>query len=221
MKIRFVIVLFFLLTSLALLQAEHPESSSIRLTRQNGSIRAEIVVDGYAPEGIKFVWSLNPDPVYPPRDGDMAEFRSLEDSQEFVPKPFAGPGNYYIRAGWYSGGKVQFYSEPLEVNLGNAGGVELGEGVSIRISVDDQLARVGLTVTPDSRPDGVKIVWSKNPKPEYPNREGDQYIYRELDASLEVWLEAFNGPGTYYVRAGWYNNGRVLFYSTQVETVLH
>lgn len=220
MKIKLFTIPFFLLTSLALLQAENPESSSIHLTDKNGIIRAEIVVDGYAPEGIKFVWSLNPEPVYPPRDGDRAEFRTLEESQSFEPEAFAGPGKYFLRAGWYSGGRVKFYSESLEVNLGITRGVVQGEGMSIRISVNDQLARVGLTVTPDSRPDGVKIVWSKNPKPEYPSREGDRYIYRELDDSLEVWLEAFNGPGIYYVRAGWYKNGRVLFYSTQVETLL-
>jgi len=220
MNTRTVSVFFLLLTSFAMLQAENPESSSIILKVQNNRIQAEIVAGGFAPDGIKFVWSLNPDPVYPPRGGDRAEYRSLEDSHVIEPEPFAGPGEYYVRAGWYEDGRVKFYSDTVKLRLSGAGSVVQGDGRSIRIEVDGQLARAGLTVTSESQPDGVKIVWSKNPNPEYPVRDGDRYIYRELDDSLEVWLDAFDGPGKYYVRAGWYNDGRVLFYSTQVETQL-
>ncbi len=220
MKYRNIILLGFLLTSVARLHAEPSDSSSIRLNEENGRIRAEIIVDGYAPDGLKFVWSKNPDPVYPPRNGDRAEFRALEDSMDFQPEAFSGPGSYYLRAGWYSGGRVKFYSDTVEVTLGAAGGVTRGEGMGISITVDGQTAVAGVSITDKSRPDGVKIVWSKNPDPVYPNRVGDRYIYRELDDSLEVWLDAFDGPGTYYVRAGWYRNGKVLFYSTQMETQL-
>ncbi|MCK5735247.1 MAG: hypothetical protein KAH21_02165 [Spirochaetaceae bacterium] len=220
MNIKLLAFFGFLLTSTAVLQAEHPETSSIKISDQNGTIQAELTADGYAPDGIKFVWSLNPNPVYPPKDGDRAEFRSLEDSHSFKPEAFAGPGKYYVRAGWYSGGRVTFYSDTIEMNLGSAGGVVIGEGRSIGITVEEQLVRVSLTVTADSKPDGVKIVWSRTPDPEYPNREGDRYIYRNLDASMDVWLDSFDGSGTYYIRAGWYKSGRILFYSTQVETVL-
>jgi len=220
MKSRTVSYFLLLLTSFAALHAENSDSASIILKELNGKVKVEIVVDGYAPDGIKFVWSLNPDPVYPAREGDRAEFRTLEDSQEFEPEAFAGPGTYYFRAGWYEGGRVKFYSPTVELNLGGSGEVVQGTGRSIRVEVDGRFARAGLTITPDSQPDGVKIVWSKNPKPEYPVRNGDRYIYRELDDSLEVRLDAFDGPGKYYVRAGWYNDGRVLFYSTQVETLL-
>ncbi len=220
MNIKLLPALGLLLTSCVVLSAENPESSGIRLSEYNGTVQAEITVGGYAPEGIKFVWSLNPDPVYPPRGGDRAEFRSLENLLEFTPEPFAGPGKYWIRAGWYENGGIRFYSDPIRIHLDGTGGVVRGEGMSIQVTVDEQVARVGVTIT-DSKPGGVKIVWSRTPNPEYPPRQQDQAVFRGINDPLETWLEAFDGPGTYYVRAGWYKNGRILFYSTQVETVLH
>ena len=108
MNVKLFPALGLLLTSCAVLPAENPESSGIRLSEYSGTVQAEITVGGYAPEGIKFVWSLNPDPVYPPRDGDRAEFRSLEALPEFTPEPFAGPGMYWIRAGWYENDGIIF-----------------------------------------------------------------------------------------------------------------
>ena len=211
--------LVVLVTSCAVLQAEIPDSSGLRLTEQYGIVKVEITVGGYAPEGVKFVWSLNPDPVYPPRDGDRAEFRSLEALPEFIPEPFTGPGKYWVRAGWYENDRIIFYSDPIRIYLDGTGGVVRGEGMSIRVTVDEQVARAGVTFI-DSKPEGVKIVWSRTTNPEYPPREQDQAVFRGIDDPLETRLEAFDGPGTYYVRAGWYKNSRILFYSTQVETVL-
>jgi hypothetical protein len=85
MNIRLFLIMGLLLTSFAFLQAENPGSSSIHLTEGNGIVQAEITVDGYAPDGIKFVWSLNPDPVYPPRAGDRFEYQTLDEIQGFRP----------------------------------------------------------------------------------------------------------------------------------------
>jgi len=95
-----------LLISFAFLQAENPGSSSIPLTEGNGIVQAEITVDGFAPDGIKFVWSLNPDLVYPPRAGDRFEYQTLDEIQGFRPEPFSGPdgietaGCCFLRRRW-------------------------------------------------------------------------------------------------------------------------
>lgn len=215
MRTGYIPALIVLLISCASLPAQN--ASSISLTEKEGTVTAVVTVDGYAPEGLKFVWSKSPDPVYPPRYGDRAEFRSLYDSLSFEPSAFDGPGMYWVRAGWYEGDRIAFYSDPIQVNLDGTGGISRGEGNSIRISVSGQEVRVGLTYKNDI-PEGVKVVWSKDPNPVYPPRYNDRSVFRGRGDNMEVWLEAFDGPGTYYVRAGWYDNGKVLFYSTTVET---
>lgn len=217
MNIRFIPALVVLLFSCAVLPAEN--ASSIRLNQEGGTVKAVITVDGYAPEGIKFVWSKSMDPTYPPRQGDRAEFRSLHDAMEFTPTAFDGPGEYWVRAGWYDGNGIAFYSDPIQVNLDGTGGISRGDGMSVRISVNGQTASAGITYK-DEMPDGVKIVWSKNPDPVYPSRDGDRAEYHGRGDSMETWLEAFDGPGTYYVRAGWYSGGKILFYSTTLEVEL-
>ena len=217
MNTRFIPALAVLLFSCASLPAEN--GSSIRLSENRGTVTAIVTVDGFAPEGVKFVWSKSPDPVYPPRSGDRAEFRSLYDSVSFEPTAFDGPGMYWVRAGWYDGDRISFYSDPIRVNLDGTGGMSRGEGNAVRLSVSGREARVGLTYKAEM-PEGVKVVWSKDPDPVYPPRDNDRAVFRGRGDEMEVWLEAFDGPGTYYVRAGWYDGGRVLFYSTTVETVI-
>ncbi len=217
MNMKYIPVLFVLLVSCATLPAEN--ASSIRLSEVNGSVAAVITVDGYAPDGIKFVWSKSTDPVYPPRESDRAEFRSLSDSLEFEPSAFDGPGTYWVRAGWYDGDGILFYSDAVQVNIDGTGGMSRGEGMSVSISVTGRTARVGVTYK-DEMPEGVKIVWSKNPDPAYPPRDGDHAEFHGQGDSMETWLEAFDGPGTYYVRAGWYSDGKIRFYSTTEEVEL-
>ena len=55
MKTRYIPALVVLLFSCASLPAEN--ASSIRLSEEEGIVTAVITVDGYAPEGLKFVWS--------------------------------------------------------------------------------------------------------------------------------------------------------------------
>lgn len=219
MKNNYLQALVILFTSCAVLQAENTNASGIRLSENDGTVQAELTVGQYAPEGLKFVWSTNPDPVYPPRSDGRAEYRSVEELLEFTPEPFSGPGKYWVRAGWYNGGGIDFYSEAIQIFIGGARGLVQGEGMGIQLDVQDQIARVGITYK-DAKPEGVKIIWSRTPNPEYPPRDADQAVFRGINDPLETWLGAFDGPGVYYVRAGWYRDGRILFYSTQVEADL-
>ena len=67
---------------------------------------------------------------------------------------------------------------------------------------------------------GFKVVWSKNPNPTYPNRDGDRYIYLSEPSARTTNLEAFNGTGTYYVRTCEYLGGSCGVYSNEISVSL-
>lgn len=67
---------------------------------------------------------------------------------------------------------------------------------------------------------GYKLVWSKNANPEYPNREGDSYIYySESSAKAGKITESLASGATYYVRVCEYLGGKCGAYSNQVSFV--
>lgn len=67
---------------------------------------------------------------------------------------------------------------------------------------------------------GYKVVWSKNTNPAYPNREGDKYVYLSDPNASNATIEAFNGPGTYYVKVCEYLGGSCGAYSNEIATSL-
>lgn len=66
---------------------------------------------------------------------------------------------------------------------------------------------------------GYKIVWSKNPNPTYPTRNGDKYIYLSDPNANNTTLDAFSGTGTYYVRVCEYT-GSCGVYSNEITVSL-
>lgn len=67
---------------------------------------------------------------------------------------------------------------------------------------------------------GFKVVYSKNPNPTYPTRDGDKYIYLAEPGAYKTTLEAFNGSGTYYVRTCEYLGGACGVFSNEVSVSL-
>lgn len=67
---------------------------------------------------------------------------------------------------------------------------------------------------------GFKVVYSKNPNPTYPTRDGDKYIYLSEPGANSTTLDAFNGSGTYYVRACEYLGGACGVYSNEITVTL-
>lgn len=88
---------------------------------------------------------------------------------------------------------------------------------SINMSVNG--ANVSWNETGYSK-NGFKIVWSKNPSPTYPTRDGDKYIYLSEPTASSTSLDAFDGSGTYYVRVCEYLGGACGTYSNQGVTQL-
>lgn len=69
-------------------------------------------------------------------------------------------------------------------------------------------------------PKGYKAVWSKTQLPEYPTRVGDKYYYDSSPDARQAELEAFNGPGIYYIRVCEYLGGECGTYSNQISMYL-
>jgi hypothetical protein len=69
-------------------------------------------------------------------------------------------------------------------------------------------------------PQGFKIIWSKNPNPTYPLRENDKYHYYSDPSENNDEIEAFDGPGTYYVRVCEYSEGKCRIYSNEIAISL-
>lgn len=68
--------------------------------------------------------------------------------------------------------------------------------------------------------EGFKIVWSKNPTPTYPNRDGDKYVFLTDPNAYNTTLEAFGGTGTYHVRVCEYLGGSCGVYSNEIKLSL-
>lgn len=85
------------------------------------------------------------------------------------------------------------------------------------------LANEGSTVkwsTVGYSKNGFKVVWSKNPNPTYPTRDGDKYTYLSDPNAGTATLEAFSGTGTYFVRACEYLGGVCGMYSNEITLSL-
>ncbi len=67
---------------------------------------------------------------------------------------------------------------------------------------------------------GFKVVWSKNPGPTYPLRDGDTYLYLTNNSANSATLSAFGGAGTYYVRVCEYLGGVCGTYSNEISVSL-
>lgn len=67
---------------------------------------------------------------------------------------------------------------------------------------------------------GFKVVWSKNPGPTYPTRDGDKYTYLSDPNANTATLEAWSGAGTYYARVCEYLGGTCGTYSNEITLSL-
>lgn len=176
------------------------------------------VAEGTSDSGYKVVWSMTSGPEYPTRAGDeylyYADSLAIESGELDA---FDGDGTYYVRVCEYLGGSCGLYSNEIEVAL-------TGSTASVVTSLtlsDDGDGTVSWVVD-GSSDDGYKVVWSLTSGPEYPLRDaGDQYLYYSDPAATEsAALDAFDGAGTYYVRACEYTGGACGVYSNELEVAL-
>lgn len=171
-------------------------------------------VDGYSKNGFKVVWSKNTSPTYPTRSDDEYVYLGEPSARIALVKAFDGEGTYYVRVCEYLGGSCGVYSNQIKVTLGGGSGAV--QSISLR-SLGG--GKVSWTTTGYSE-QGYKVVWSKDPSPTYPRRSGDEYIYLSESSANQTEVNAFNEPGTYYVRVCEYLGGKCGVYSNQITVNL-
>lgn len=88
---------------------------SISLT-SNGNI-VSWVTSGNSQYGYKVTWSKSPNPTYPPRDYDKAEYYSDPNVTKATISDFSGNGKYYVRVCEYLNGKCGVYSNEIILDI--------------------------------------------------------------------------------------------------------
>ncbi len=174
-------------------------------------------------QGYKLVWSKNSNPTYPLRDGDKYAFYSNPETLTGYVTAFAGEGKYYVRVCEYLGGKCGIYSNQVTITL-------LGDTEkTVEKETTQAVTSITLTSLGEGKiswkvngysKSGFKVVWSQNPFPTYPTRDGDQYHYYSEANKTTDTVNNFNGEGKYYVRVCEYLGGKCGIYSNQIEVNL-
>jgi hypothetical protein len=136
----------------------------------------------------KLLWSPSPGLSYPPaRDNiQVWVFNHDQELEAWIP-PFSGSGTYYVRVALVENDTVLEYSQEITTGLiapepdPPAG----PEGPRIEITLEKNL----LTFIPYGEfPQGFKVLWSKDPDPQYPPRDGDYANYVGPYDLRETWL---------------------------------
>jgi len=104
----------------------HPDAcvSVVSITIEATQITCGTVIDwkvkGCSPSGYKVVWSTNPDPTYPERDGDHHHYISDPNttSNEIKYNESGSSGTIFVRVCEYVNGVCGVYSNELTIQLG-------------------------------------------------------------------------------------------------------
>jgi hypothetical protein len=174
-----------------------------------------------SPMGYKLVWSKNTGPTYPTREGDSYVYygESSTKSGSLSGKLDSGV-TYYVRVCEYLGGKCGAYSnqvtivgtEPVTSNEEGSSASNVPHTIVLSSTGGKNFSWTDNVTSPN----GYKFVYSKNPNPTYPTREGDYYAYYSDPSARAGWIETTEPGATYYVRVCNYVDGVCGSYSNQV-----
>ncbi len=97
-------------------ELEEQEVVSITLEQTEGE-EVEWSTEGYAAKGYKLVWSLEPEPTYPPDENDDYKYYSSGDTTSGEIDDSFGAGTYYVRVCEYTGSGCDVYSNEITIDL--------------------------------------------------------------------------------------------------------
>ncbi|MBN1915897.1 hypothetical protein JW796_02780 [Candidatus Dojkabacteria bacterium] len=194
------------------------------VTPEPTPVPAKISLSGVAVEnGIKLTWGVTnvntssgfkilkgstPNLTYPANG--YYKYISTGSTRAYV-APITNGETYYFRVCQYqNNGTCGVYSNSVKVTAPKKSG---GAVSSISLSAGAESVSWSVNGYSDM---GFKIVWSKTSGPTYPTRGTDQYQYNSSPEARSYSFgdgEAFDGPGTYYVRVCEYLGGKCGVYS--------
>jgi hypothetical protein len=170
--------------------------------------------------GLKIVIATTPNPSYPANTAKWVD----GSTREFEWKVSDGK-TYYFRICRYTGSGCDIYSNNLQTTAPLITKTPIPTPADVHVTSLAQIpgtTKVSWNVEGYS-PSGFKVVWSLNENPVYPNRSGDKNQYFSDPSRRESEnLDAFTGPGDYFVRVCAYFNGACLegSYSNQIQITL-
>lgn len=187
---------------------------------ESGGVRLSWSVNGQV-DGFKVVGSLKENPTYPEdkyyyvRGDKRSFFWGVDDGRE-----------WHFRVCSFVKGECRKYSnevvvktmKPAEKSTENANGYADDMVKSIKVSlekVDSERVRVKWVVEGKAER-GFKVIWSKNPNPEYPTREGDYFHFVKGGEAREEVIKTGSGH-LYHVRVcNYLGEGKCGTYSEDV-----
>ncbi|MCA9382263.1 hypothetical protein KC660_02535 [Candidatus Dojkabacteria bacterium] len=145
--------------------------------------------------GYYLVWSqTNTTPMYPENPG---LYLSSTDSQNrnYLWKVNDGK-QYYIRVCIFAApDKCGSYSNEISIKAPLINGEDLNQ-----INLEARSGNIINWSFNKPSKDGYFVVWSKNPYPTYPLRDGDHYYLFKSSDTHQATIDKSDGPGEYHIR---------------------
>jgi len=207
-------------------ESGQPASGSLTLsaTAGAGKVTLNWTLTGSSPYGFKVVSSRNSDPTYPAREGDQAVFIS-SDNRSYTWSGLNAGTTYHFRVGIYNSGKIVSYSNDVTATPTQGESTSGNYATSVNLNVESSTtaqAKLTWTISGGSAPKGFKLIYSQNPGPTYPPRNGEDLGRYENRPELRdyPWTGLTSGT-TYYFRVGVYDGaGHIVTYSNEVSIVI-
>jgi hypothetical protein len=186
-------------------------TASIKLTgsaTDKGINLGWVVTNVDTSKGFKLVKSTEVNPVYP---GNSAAYLNPGTTSYSI--SLTDGKTYHFRVCQYTGASCGVYSNDIVVTA-----PKVADGVVSKIELFSYATNQVKWYITGLSDLGVKVVWSKTSGPTYPTRATDKYHYYGDTATYKIdTLDAFDGPGTYYVRVCEYLGGSCGVYSNEIQ----
>lgn len=170
--------------------------------------------------GYKLVWSKNSLPTYPTRTGDSYVYISDPNTKSGSLTGALDAGvTYYVRVCNYINDGCGMYSN--QVSVVGTDPVTPVDATSTHLIVLTTASGTSVSWTDTTNAlAGYKLVWSLNPNPTYPTRDGDHYVYYSEPTTRMGTIGDTTAGSTYYVRVCQYLGDVCGTYSNQISLTI-
>ena len=197
--------------------------------KEDGQVYLSWTLTGSAPYGFKLVKSTNPNPEYPPREGDQFKYISANTTNYNWTSLTAGT-NYHFRVGIYNGaGAIISYSNDISVSPTtsstqktttkeeSSSSSDYADSVTLSVSSSETgKAQLSWEIAGGNAPTGFKACYSTNANPTYPE---DNCTWQD-SGSRSMTAKNLSSGSTYHFRVGVYSGSGIKVYSNDVSVVV-
>lgn len=201
-------------------------ASGLTLSAQakDGAVDLSWSVTGSAPKGFKVIKSTNPNPEYPVRSGDSAQYLS-SDARSYTWSGLTSGTTYYFRVGVFNGSDVSLYSNNVSAVVPTGNGTTTSSSGSTEapilsaVSSESGKVNVSWVISDSQTKAGFKVCLSENANPSYPAKSPDRCDYINNNNARSYEVKELTSGRTYHFRVGVYDNG-VSVYSNDITVTV-